>query len=61
MWWHWKKITSNKLGNWNHMYIIQKIPEQRTEKARNQGLRENSHIEHCKNTAESTDVTVTDV
>jgi hypothetical protein len=29
--------TSNNRGNWNHLKIIQKIPEQRTGKASNQG------------------------
>jgi hypothetical protein len=50
--------TSNNRGNWNHLKIIHKIPEQRIGKARSQGATENSHIGHCTNTAESTDVKV---
>jgi hypothetical protein len=50
--------TSNNRDNWNHFKIIEKIPEQRTGKARNQGTTENSHIGHCTHTAESTDVKV---
>jgi hypothetical protein len=42
--------TSNNRGNWNHFKIIQKIPEQRTGKARNQGTTENSHSGHCTHT-----------
>ena len=29
--------VSNKRGKWNHLTIIQKIPEQHTKKARYQG------------------------
>jgi hypothetical protein len=50
--------TSNNRGKWNNLKIIQKIPEQRTGKARNQGTTENSHTGHCTHTAESTDVKV---
>jgi hypothetical protein len=50
--------TSNNRGNWNRLKIIQKIPEQRTGKARNEGTTENSHIGHCANTSESTNVKV---
>jgi hypothetical protein len=50
--------TSKNRGNWNHLKIIQKIPEQHSGKARNQGATENSHIGHCTHTAESTDVKV---
>ena len=39
-----KSDTSNNRGNWNHLKIIQKIPEQHTTKAQNQGTAENSHI-----------------
>jgi hypothetical protein len=48
--------TSNNRGNWNHLKIIQKIPEQRTGNPRSQGATENSHIGHCTHTAESTNV-----
>ena len=32
-----KTDTSSNIGNWNHLQIIQKIPDQQTGKARNQG------------------------
>jgi hypothetical protein len=50
--------TSNNRGNWNHLKIIQKIPEQHTVKARSQGATENSYIGHCTRTLESTNVKV---
>jgi hypothetical protein len=50
--------TSNNRGNWNHLEIIQKIPEQHIRKARSQGTTENSHIGHNTHTWESTDVEV---
>jgi hypothetical protein len=49
-----KAITSNNIGSWNHLKIIQKIPHQQTGKARNQGTTVNSHLGHC-HTAESAD------
>jgi hypothetical protein len=49
-------IPVNNRGNWNHLKIIQKIPELYTGKARSQGTTENSHIVHCTHTAESTNV-----
>jgi hypothetical protein len=58
--WNVKKkcdISSNR-GKWNHLKIIQKIPQQHNGKARSQGVAENSHIGHCTHTAESTDVKV---
>ena len=42
--------TSNNMGNWNHLKIIQKIPGQPTGKAQNQVTTENSHIGHCTHT-----------
>jgi hypothetical protein len=42
--------TSNNKKNWNHLTIIQKIPEQHNRKARNQKTTENSHIGHCTHT-----------
>jgi hypothetical protein len=39
-----KTDTSNNRTNWNHLKIIQKIPEMRTEKARTQGLRQKAAI-----------------
>jgi hypothetical protein len=56
-----KSDTSNNKGNWNHLKIIQKIPEQHTGKARNQGTTENSHIGHCTHTSESTNVKVQNI
>jgi hypothetical protein len=53
--------TSNNRDNWNHLKIIQKIPEQHTGKARNQRSTENSHIRHCTNTAESTNAKVQNI
>jgi hypothetical protein len=49
---------NNNTGNWNYLKIIQKIPEQYTVKAMDQGTTENSHIGHCTHTLESSDVTV---
>jgi hypothetical protein len=43
--------TSNNRGNCNHLKIIQKIPEQRTGKARHRGTTENSHIGHDTHTS----------
>jgi hypothetical protein len=53
-----KRDTNNHMDNWNHLKIIQKIPEPHTGKARNQETAENSHIGHCTHTSESTDVKV---
>jgi hypothetical protein len=50
--------TSNNRGNWNHLKIIQKIPEQHIGKARNEVTTENSHIGHCTHTSKSTDVKI---
>jgi hypothetical protein len=44
---------NNNRGNWYHLKIIQKIPEQYTGKALNQGTTENSHIGQCTHTLES--------
>jgi len=48
--------TSKNTGNWNHLNIMQTVPEQHTGKARYQGTTENSHIGHCTHTAGSADV-----
>jgi hypothetical protein len=53
--------TSNNRGNWNHHKMIQKISEQHTGKARNQGATENSHIGHGTHTSESTKVKVQNI
>ena len=50
--------TNNNKGKRSHLKIIQKIPEQRTGKARNQGSTENSHIVHSTHTSENTNVKV---
>ena len=42
-----KSYASNKRGNWNHLTIIQKIPEQHNKKAQNQQTTENGHIANC--------------
>ena len=49
-----KSDASNKRGSWNHLKIIQKIPDQHTGKARNQGATQNSHTGHCADTPGST-------
>jgi hypothetical protein len=51
-----KSDTSNNRGNRNHLKIIQKIPEQHTGKAQNQGTAANSHIGHCTRISGSTNV-----
>ena len=42
-----KHDTSNSMGNWKHLRIIQKTPEQHTEKARHEDYAENSRTAHC--------------
>ena len=54
--WHVKCDTSNKVGDWNPLRIIQKLFEQHTRKARIQGTTENSHNGHCTHTLDSTNV-----
>jgi len=44
--------SSNYRDNWNHVKILQKIPEQRTEVARNKEATDNSHPGHCTQTWE---------
>jgi hypothetical protein len=39
-----KSAASSNRGDWDHLNIIQKIPEQRNLKAEHQGTIENSHI-----------------
>ena len=53
--------ASNTRGNLKYLKIIQKIPEQRTGKARNQVTTENGHIGHYTDTSESTDVKVQEI
>jgi hypothetical protein len=42
-----KSGASTNRGSWNHLKIIQKIPEQLTGQARNQGATDNKHTWHC--------------
>ena len=56
-----KSGTDNNRGNWNHLKIVQKIPEQHTEKARNKGTIENSYIGHYTHTSESANVKVLNI
>ena len=50
--------TSNNRGNWNHLKIIEKIPEQHAGKARNQGTTENGHFGQRTHTVGSTNLKV---
>jgi hypothetical protein len=50
--------TGNNRDNWNHIKIIQKIPEQYTGKTRNQETAERNHIGHCTYNPESTNLKV---
>jgi hypothetical protein len=49
---------SNNRDNWNHLKIIQKMPEQYTGKALTQGTTENNHMGHCTHASESSNVKV---
>ena len=49
-------IINNNRKKWKYLSIIQKILEQHNGKARNQGIRENSHIGHGTRTSGSTNV-----
>jgi hypothetical protein len=51
-------VTSKKRGNWNHLRVTQKIPEQYAGEAHNQGTTENSHIGYSTHASERTDVKV---
>jgi hypothetical protein len=55
------KVKPKKWGDWNHIKVIQKIPEQHTGKARNKGTIENSHIGLCTHNLESANVGVQNV
>ena len=52
------KNKCNTLGNWDDLKIIQKITDQHTGKALNQGSKENTHIGHGTHTSENTNVKV---
>jgi len=53
-------VTSNNMGNWNHLRMIQEISAQHTRQARHQGTTENSRTEHCGRTSETANVKVQD-
>jgi hypothetical protein len=44
------------MSNWNHLKIMQNIPQQPTAKTRHQEPKENSNIVHCAHTSESANV-----
>ena len=56
-----KSDTGNNRGDWNHLKMIQTVPEQHTTKARNRRITETSHIVHCTQTADSADVKVRNI
>ena len=41
-----KSDTSNNVGDWNQLKIVQKITQQHTGEVRNKGTAENSHTGH---------------
>jgi hypothetical protein len=47
--------TNFNSGNWDHLHVIQTIPEHLTGKARHQGATENSHMGHSTDTADRAD------
>ena len=49
-----RSVASNNKSNWNHLRIIQKIPEQHNGKARKQRTASDSHIGQCTHASEST-------
>jgi hypothetical protein len=49
-------VCINK-GNWNHIKIIQKIPQEHRGEAQNQGTTKNSHIGHSIYSSECNYVT----
>ena len=53
-----KSDITDKRGNWNHLKIIKKIPEQDTGRTLSEGTTESSHIGHCTYTAGSANVKV---
>ena len=52
------KVIPVKESDWNHLKIIQKIPEQHTGRTPNRGTTENSHIGHCVRASYSNNVQV---
>ena len=53
--------TGNNRGDWNHLTVIQTVPEQHTGQARYKGTTEISQIGHCTLTAGSADVKVQNI
>ena len=51
-----KSDASNNMGNWNHLKVIQTVPEQHNRKEQNQGTTKAGHTGHCTHTAESANV-----
>jgi len=49
-----KSDTSNNRGKWNQLKIIQKIPEQHTQKVKHNRATQNSYNGHGTRTSEST-------
>jgi len=56
-----KSDDSNDRSNCDLLKIIQKICDQHTGRARNQGATENSHVGHSTRTSESTNVKVQNI
>jgi len=56
-----ENILKKKRKNWNHLKIVQKIPEQHTGRSPHQGTTENIHILHCTHTAGRANVKVQDI
>jgi len=56
-----KSGTSDNRDNWNRLKVIQKIAEQHTVEALNEGTTENNHAVHCKHTSGSTNAKVQNI
>ena len=56
-----KSDASNNRGNWNHLKIIQTVPQQHTGKARIKELQKNSNSGHYTHTSESANVKVQNI
>ena len=56
-----KRYISNNRGRWNHLRLIQEIPEQHIGKARNYGTAKKSHIGHSTHNTENANVKVQNV
>jgi hypothetical protein len=51
-------VKTKVRGNWNLLKIIQKVPKERTGKARHQGTTDNSNTEHHTQSLESSNAKV---